>query len=235
MTNKLSVVAVMMMSVGCAKTESDDLLTSGIYADLEAHATGNGKTTVSATLYVDSPVALNFVELGDDDHLVVTSGSDSQTLVESELGNIVSHTASFSADAGGTSFDIAFQRQLDAGAPSSKIVLPPAFTPDPPPATASRMSPLKITWSPSGSDGEMRWTAAGTCIENAAGESGGDIGNLIVPAGILAKRTGTGIADSCTLTFQMSLQRTGTLDAHYGKGGVVFGSQDRTITWTTTP
>lgn len=235
MTGKLSVLGLMLLSVGCAKTESDDLLTSGMWAGFEARATGDGSTTVYATLYVDNPATLNFVELGDDDHLVVTSGGTMKTMSQSELGNLVSNAATFTGDAGGTEFDIAFDREVDAGAPSSTISLPPPFAVDPPPTSASRAAALTLTWAPEGSGDEMRWDASGTCIASQTGSTGGDAGSYTLPAGALVKAPGTGGADSCMVTFTLTLQRHGELDEHFTRGGEALGTQVRTVTWTTTP
>lgn len=228
-------VLVVMMSVGCAKTDSTDLLTSGIYADLDARATGDGKTTVYATLYVDSPTTLNFVELGSDDKLVATSGGTTQTMTQSELGNLVSHAASFTGDDAGTEFDVAFERKVDAGAPSSTISLPAPFDLDPTPATASRAAAITITWGPDGTSDKMLWNATGPCISPATGMASGDPGTLTIAAATFVKQTGSGIPDSCTLTFQLLRERTGTLDRHFTRGGSALGIQERTVTWTSTP
>jgi hypothetical protein len=225
----------LLVVAGCAKTESSDLLTSGIYADLEAHATNNGQTTVSATLYVDDPSNLNFVELTGDDQLTATTGSDHMTLEQSELGNIVSHTAVFPVDAAGTEFDIAFDRSVDDGAPKSSVVLPDKFDPGPAPATASRAAPVTLTWSPAGSADTMVWVASGTCVTATAGTITGDTGSVTIPAATFTKPAGQGVADSCMLTLTITRKRMGTVDAHYGKGGLALGAQDRTMTWMSMP
>ena len=46
---KFALLAVVIGSA-CAKTGSSDLLTHGMYAGITARATGNGTTTVTATL-----------------------------------------------------------------------------------------------------------------------------------------------------------------------------------------
>ena len=54
---------------GCTKTESSDVLTAGMSADMAATASDNGTTTVSATLYVGDPLSFDFVELTGSDEL----------------------------------------------------------------------------------------------------------------------------------------------------------------------
>jgi len=233
MTTKLCVLALLVS--GCAKTESSDLLTSGIYADLSARSTGMGTTTISATLYVDDPNNLNFVELTGDDQLIASYGGQDKVMSQVELGNIVSHSAVFSTDMEGAAFTIKFQRSVDAGAPVSVATLPAKFTLGTVPATASRAAPLALSWSPSAYADAMAWKATGDCIGDVQGSITADPGTMTIPAGMLVKRQGQNIPDTCTVSITMTRSHAGVLDTHYGKGGVVVGSQERTVTLTSTP
>jgi hypothetical protein len=233
MVTKLCVFALLV--AGCAKTESSDLLTSGIYANLSARSTGTGTTTISATLYVDNPNNLNFVELTGNDQLIASYGGQDKVMSQVELGNIVSHSAEFSTDAEGATFTIKFQRSVDAGAPLSTATLPAKFTIGTAPATASRAAPLALSWLPSGYADAMAWKATGQCIGEAQGLITGDPGTLTIPAGTITKGQGQNIPDTCIVSITMTRSRPGVLDTHYGKGGVVVGSQERTVTLTSTP
>jgi hypothetical protein len=233
MVTKFCVFALLVS--GCAKTESSDLLTSGIYADLSARSRGMGTTTISATLYVDNPNNLNFVELTGNDQLIASYGGQDKVMSQIELGNIVSHAAEFSTDVEGAAFTIKFQRSVDAGAPMSLATLPAKFTLGTVPATASRAAPLALSWSPSAYTDAMAWKATGDCIGDVQGPVTGDPGMLTIPAGTMVKRQGQNIADTCTVTITMTRSRPGVLDTHYGKGGAVVGIQERTVTLTSTP
>jgi hypothetical protein len=224
-----------LLASGCAKTESSDLLTSGIYAGLSARATGAGTTTVSATLYVGNPNNLNFVELTGDDQLIASYGGQSKTMNQSELGNLVSHYAEFPTDADGAAFQIAFKRVVDAGAPMSTVTLPARFTVTPPPACASRAAALALTWSPAASADPMTWKATGACIADAQGGITGDPGTMMVAAGTFVKRPGQNIADTCMVTITVTRSRTGVVDTHYGKGGSAAGIQERTVSVMSMP
>lgn len=224
-----------LLASGCAKTGSSDLLTSGIYADLAARSTGTGTTSVSATLYVGSPSNLNFVELTGDDQLIVSYGGQHKAMAQTELLNIVSHVAEFPTDAEDAAFDIALERSIDAGAPRSTATLPAKLTLAPAPATASRAAALTLTWSPAGSADAMAWKATGACIGDAQGAITGDPGTMTIPAGTFVKRAGQGITDSCTVSITVTRSRDGALDTHYGKGGVIVASQDRTVLVMSTP
>src|SRR5512140_2449181 len=233
MMTKLCVLA--LLASGCAKTESSDLLTSGIYADLSAHSTGMGTTTVYATLYVGNPSNLNYVELTGNDQLIASYGGQHKTMNQAELLNIVSHAAEFSTDAEGAAFEIALERSVDAGAPKSTVTLPAAFTLNPAPATASRAAPLMLTWSSSASTDAMAWKVTGACIGDTEGTITGDPGSWMIQAGTFVKRQGQNIADSCMVTITMTRSRTGVVDSHYGKGGTAVGIQERTVSLTSTP
>lgn len=233
MMTKLCLIA--LIATGCAKTQSDDLLTKGIYADLSAHATGTGSTTVYATLYVGSPVNLNFVELAGEDQLIASHGSEHKAMSQTELLNIVSHSAVFTTDDEGTQLAIAFTRAVDAGAPSSTMTLPARFTLGAAPSTASRAAAVTLTWSPAGTADAMGWDATGPCIANAHGTVAGDPGSVTLPAGLLVKPQGQNVADSCMVSFTLSRARPGALDPHYGQGGTISASQDRSVTWMSMP
>jgi len=224
-----------LLASGCAKTDSSDLLTSGIYAGLSARATGAGTTTVSATLYVGNPNNLNFVELTGDDQLIASYGGQSKTMGQTELGNIVSHYAEFSTDADGAAFQIAFQRVVDAGAPMSTVTLPARFTVTPPPASASRAAALPLTWSPAASADPMTWKATGACIADAQGGITGDPGTMMIAAGTFVKPQGQNIPDTCMVSITVTRSRPGVVDTHYGKGGTAAGVQERTVSVMSTP
>jgi hypothetical protein len=230
---KLCVLA--LLASGCAKTESSDLLTSGIYADLSAHATGAGTTTVYATLYVDNPSNLNFVELTGNDQLIASYGGQHQVMSQVELLNIVSHSAEFSTDADGTAFQIALERSIDAGAPMSTVTLPPKFTLGPAPAAASRAAAMTLTWSPGGSSDAMTWKATGDCIGDVQGVIAGDPGTVTIPAGMMTKRQGQNVADSCMVSLTVTRSHPGVLDPHFTRGGTVTGSQDRVVSMMSNP
>ena len=233
MMTKLCLLA--LLASGCAKTESSDLLTSGIYADLSARSTGMGTTAVYATLYVGNPGNLNFVDLTGDDQLIASYGGQHKVMTQTEVLNIVSHSAEFPTDADGAEFQIGLERLVDAGAPMSSVTLPARFTVTPPAATASRAAALTLTWSSAVSPDSMAWKATGACVGDTQGTIAGAPGTMTIAAGTLVKRQGQNIADSCLVTITVTRSRAGILDTHYGKGGAVTGSQDRTVSVMSTP
>jgi len=227
---------IAVLATGCAQTDSSDLLTSGIYAQIAASASGDGTTRVTATLYVGNPLNLNFVNLSGDDQLVASHGSAEMVMTETVLLNVVSHHATFNTDNPGDQFQVALERSVDNGARNSIAVLPERFTLDPlTTTTASRAQPLTLTWSPLDAPNMMRWEARGDCIELESQNLSADGGTLTIEAGRLAKRMGEGVADECPITITVTRSRPGQLDPGYGKGGIIAGQQVRSVMLTSTP
>ncbi|MEO7092582.1 MAG: hypothetical protein ABI175_04975 [Polyangiales bacterium] len=221
---------------GCSKSDSGDILTSGMYGSIHARAEGDGKTHVVTSLFLGQPIDLNFIELSDDDKLVVRHAGQEMTPSEGELLNIVSYTATFNTEAEGEMFEVAFQRTVDAGAPSSIATLPTPFTLAAPPATSSRAAAMTLTWSPSGSGNTMTASIDGSCIDLVTVPITGDTGSVTIPADMIKKKMaqqGQTIPDSCTAEIRIERQKMGTLDSHFGKGGSVQGIQARKATFTT--
>lgn len=232
---KLALLGSVLMTGGCSQTDSGDVLTHAMYASISATSAGDGSTTVSTTLFIDNPIYLNFVSLSGDDKLVATHAGEMKTMVETELLNVVGHTATFSTDAEGELFEVAFLRTVDAGAPNSSATLPAKFTVDPPPANASRAAALTLTYGPSGLADAMRWQAEGDCIELATGSLPSDTGAITIAPATIKKRMGDMIADNCQMKITITRARPGTLDPGYGKGGSVEGQQVQTVMLQSVP
>ncbi len=232
----IAIVAVAL--VGCSKSDSADIKTSGIHATITARAEGAGQTRVTAELFLGNPIDLNFVELSADDQLVARHAGQSQTMTESQLLNIVSYSAAFPTEAANESFEVAFERGPDdVSAPSSTCTLPAPFTLAAPPSSSSRAAAFTLTWSPSGTADRMTVTVDGTCIDLASIPVTGDPGTVTIAAGTIRKKMAQGetIVDSCQAQIHIERARPGQLDAHYGKGGDITAIQARVVTFTTAP
>ena len=225
---------LVVLAGGCAKTDSSDLLTHGMYAAISARAQGTGTTTVTATLYVGDPINLNFVDLTGDDELVATHDADTRVMNQVELLNIVSHQAVFQGEAPGGQYVVDFQRTVDNGAPESIATLPDPFTLVVPPGSASRAAEFTVSWSNPTAD-SMQWAASGDCIDGASGSITANSDHVSIPANTLKKRQGQQVADSCAIKIGVTRTKIGTLDVHYGKGGSVSGEQYREIGFTSMP
>jgi hypothetical protein len=235
MIAKLSLLALpFATATACTTTESDNILTRGMYASISASADGTGNTTVSTSLFLGPPSDLIFIDLVAGDQLIAHHGSQSKVMSELIILNIVSHSATFPVDDEGALFDVELRREVDPGAPSSIATLPAPFTLGTVPPSVSRTAAFGVNWTGSSAD-PMRWSADGSCIEAASGLIGGDPNSVTMPAGTFQKRAGTNIADSCEVKVTVSRERAGELDPAFEEGGKVTGIQTRSVTFTTTP
>jgi hypothetical protein len=233
-------VAVSCAVCGC-HSDSTDVLTSGMSADLGVVATGSGSTNAGATIYQGIPERLIFVELRGDDSLVASTGSQSKTLDESNLLGIISYSAQFDgADAEGTPYQIAFHRKLDSGAPASTCTLPAAFSISAPAAggTFSRAgSDIAVTYSPGGKPEEMVYELGNgsDCLQPVSQRLSGDPGSFTIAKGTLQPKDAAHANASCQVTLAISRLRPGMLDPGFGKGGTMNCIQTRSVVFQSSP
>lgn len=221
--------------LGCSDIESQDLLTSGMYADVVVTADGEGTSDVTATLRAGGALSTTFVELTGDDVLTATLREESVAMNEISLGALNSFVAEFASDEPGVDYVIALERTIDAGAPNTVIQLPAAFDIDPPTVTefARGTEDLTITWTPADSGDNMRVTIDGDCFLLRIDELSGDPGTWTLEGGML-EDTGTE-STNCEAEITIERRVSGTLDSNYGEGGSATGVQQRSVTVQSTP
>ncbi|HLL23510.1 MAG TPA: hypothetical protein VK427_15340 [Kofleriaceae bacterium] len=227
-------LATLLFATGCTTSSSGEVFTSGIHASITARASGNGQTLVSATLYNGAPSELDYVELTGDDRLIARANGAARALTEVQVLNTVVHRAMFDVDASGTAFEVAFERTIDQGAPSSTAALPLALEITSAPSTASRAQAFVVSWAPASTADAMSWSVSGDCVEDQRGPIAGDPGSVTIDAGLVVKRMGA-VPDQCALAVTIERARPGTLDSRYGRGGSIAGVQARTATVMSTP
>ncbi|MEO8703348.1 MAG: hypothetical protein ABI867_25095 [Kofleriaceae bacterium] len=230
---KLALLALALSA--CTAVDSDNILTSGMFASMSARATGDGTTTVEATLFLGNPSNLDYIDLTADDQLVASHDGDDKVMVEQNVLNVISHFATFQTEAEGAELVVDFQRTVDDGAPESVLTLPAPFELDPVAASISRAQPMTLSWTPGAAD-LMKWNATGDCIEftfEPAIAAGAD--TLAIAANTIHKRQDMAVADTCLVTVTMTRSRFGDIDPNYGEGGSAVAEQVRTLTFTSTP
>jgi hypothetical protein len=217
--------------VACESVESTDVLTSGIWAGYTVTSSGNGSTTTEASLKVGGDLSNTFVNLEEDDAVTVTSGGETQTLVEKNLGDIYWYDATWNTEAADTEFVFALVRTVDDGAPASTVTLPAPFTIDAPTAAfivKRGADPLTVTWSPSGSDDNMVIEVSGNCIEAVSETVSGDPGTFTFSADRIVTAEDKE-AESCEGSVKLTRSRAGTLDVAFEEGGSIVAKQIRSV------
>jgi hypothetical protein len=216
--------------------ESEDIRTSGIYAEFEVVATGNGKATVEAELRVGGDGGTHVVLTGDDK--LVCSADDTQKTL-SKNGDV--YKATFTGDAGGTEFTFALKRSSDnEDAPDSVVTLPDPFTiVGPETDEVSRTNgELTVTWEVSTTKNDpMTWTIEGDCLFDTDGNVPND-GTLTL-SGDAFDSTATKQSDEKTCDAKLCLERKrkGVLDPAFAdeEGGKIYAYQRRCIDFVSAP
>src|SRR5262249_3558367 len=138
-------LALLVLMTACTKVDSQDILTHGMNAQIEARGDSFGNTTVTATLYLGDPINLNFVQLSTGDQLIARNAGASKPMAESSILNITSYSAQFATNAADEEFEVAFLRTVDNGAPSSTVTIPDPFEIEPYTNPVSRAASMTIS------------------------------------------------------------------------------------------
>ena len=224
-------LAVALGAVACSeRVDSTDVRTSGIYADMSVHATGNGKADVQVDLKVGGADSNTHLVMKGADRLTATVGTATKVL--SKSGNI--YTTTFDGEAAETQFSMAFTRGPDdTSAPNSSVTLPEPFTISGIAQTVSRQVGFTATWQ-AGTKGElMVWVLRGDCLVAQAG-SMADAGQTVISASQLIPVVGQEEA-TCNASFCLERDRPGTLDPAFGEGGVIRAGQSRCAAFLSAP
>ena len=216
--------------LACTNTESENIKTSGIHADIDVTATGTGQTEVSTWLRVGAS-SNTFLDLSDGDELIASKGTESKKMTRREVFGSVTYNATFDADAAETEFKVAFERENDVSAPNSHGTLPAAFSLTAPAAAASfarATDTITITWDPSGASDRMHVAANGTCIQAYDVDLDGDPGTATInPSAFKEPTDAEQQGKTCDVTIELRRTRPGTVDSAYGEGGDFISRQVR--------
>ena len=125
----LTITVLLSQLIACSETDSTDVRTSGIRAEIDVVAQGDGETTVTANLEVGSGGFFSTdLELAGGDTLTATAFDLTQPLSKvSELFTFFYRTT-FSQDTDGSEFTVSLDRPNDTSAPDSSVTLPAGFS-----------------------------------------------------------------------------------------------------------
>jgi hypothetical protein len=232
------ITAAATLSVGactCESVSSENVKTSGLLADFEATASGDGKTGVKATLRM-SRTSLTFVELSGGDVLTASAGGAPVTMDRRRLLGSTWYEAELPTDIAGTVVRVAFTRAAETSAPESSVSLPASFTLTAPTENQSvsrAAGPLLVSWQGGGQSDELRLGASGSCIDTLTETVlPTDSGSHQLAAFTARKNQET---SSCDVTVTLKRVRRGTVDPAFGLGGDFTASVVRQVRMTSTP
>ncbi len=225
---------------GCDKVDSEDIRTSGMFADFYVSASTNNQTRVLAGLRTGTGLFADWIILSPGDTLKASIEETSQTLLRNSGDK---YETTFDVNAGGSDVFIAFERSNDVDAPNSWISVPASFNLDAPDANHVFTSgeDISISWTPAVSDKEIEILIFGSCTSNATNEqlsfrwdiTIADVGIYTVPVDSVLNAQGRQVQFdtdiNCPATLILERQNFGTVDPNFGQGGVISATQSRRI------
>ncbi len=209
-------ILFVMLAMGCAKTSSDNIKTSGFFAhySVDVSSANPNQATCSASYTVEDGSATH-IELSGSDSVTCNGNSMSKSIV----GTIVTYTAIISGVSTGTNFEIKLTRTGES--PYIATVTMPEPVVGTSPANASsgtKGAVFNFAWTPSSNAGDtmyvqtIRTSGGDTNCPNSAsftdsppenGTGSFSAADMTLPAG--------GTAGACAMKLQWSRSRTGVV------------------------
>jgi len=238
---KLFSVLPLLILSACESVDSDDIRTSGIYADFTITSTDQSTSKVRARLSVGGIFSNTNLELNNGDQLIISSGSTSGIMREdSELlgGTEYKYTLPFAAES--TEYIINFKRSTGVSAPRSVVTMPApvSFTLPANGTVFQRSDTININWTPVSNNMTSIGIRASTFNCNVdSSEAGGLSGfysySSFTDSGMTSVRASSLFSakalanDSliCDVTFDITRKMKGILDPAYGDGGSISALQ----------
>lgn len=227
------VLSIAVVGLGCESVKSNDLKTSGLYAELEVDAPGTGKVNVKATLKLGQG-SLTYLDLTPTDSLTAAVGATTRAMSRESAFGTTWYQAGFDGDAAGTSVRVSLTRQADTSAPESVVTMPAPFSFRSPVVNAPfpRSGGVTVMWDGSGEADAMKLTARGSCIQPVELQVTGDTGTQVIAPFVVSSGNDT---STCSVSITLVRSRLGTVDPAYGKGGVFKATVSRALVISSTP
>ena len=235
----ISITALLCLTACTSDTDSENIKTQGIGANIEATAVGNGTTEIRVALYVGDKSSGTVLNLSGSDSLTVEANGIVKSLgkIEDIFGDI-SYEATFDFDDAGSLFKISFIRDDGTSATNSTVTLPDAVDFVLP--TTNKVfrngDEISITWQPSGISSTVQLSFNTLCPQSGGGSSFiyserdiADTGTFTINSSVIIGETAVDVTpgNACTTSIGIARQQAGSLDSNFGEGGSIIGEQLR--------
>jgi len=236
----LFVVSCTSVFVGCARTESENVTSRGIHADIQVSAGGNGTTEVEAQLTVGRGLGGTLLELSGSDRLLAHANGITQQLVKDEGLLDIIYKTSFNFNDESTQFRVELERSEAVSAPNSIVTLPlpPNITMPIPGETIVQGAELTVAWEPAFTADSMRIRYLTTCMGTNGARYSHEINQYPRDTGSYRINTANfvsvdpeslGTTTHCDLDVTVYRERGGSIDPNYGEGGRIVAIQRRAV------
>lgn len=230
-------IGLALLGAGCEETvSSENIRTAGISMATRVTA-GTASSKVHVTLLVGGNESNTKVELMAGDELVAIADGDEKTMERVSAGE---YEASFDIVDEDTEFAVHLLRDDDEDATGNGGELPAPFmiTSDLGDEPISRMEDIEVTWSPSGTDDNMRLQAEDesgdgciTATEDIDVIS--DEGTYLIRAE--REHFGDDEEETCDITLTVVREREGEIDGNLDRESTFFLHQVRSTTFLSAP
>ncbi|MGB5208923.1 MAG: hypothetical protein WBP60_00240 [Gammaproteobacteria bacterium] len=231
--------ALAVTLVGCGATDSSNVKSGGIRANLTVEARGDGTSNVIAEFTVGSGgLVATYLELKSGDSAsAIADGVNKVLRKDTNLLGGISYENTFATDAAETLFTVSLTRADDTSAPNSTVRMPQAFEITAPDAEQrfGIDQNLPVIWAPSGYSSSMEFGFTARCPRGApvstrisirtSADTGSFSPGIRSIIGDAADNLSPG--SQCTLEMEVIRSRSGNLDPNYGEGGSIKARQIR--------
>lgn len=225
---------ISVLLAGCAKTESENIKTSGFFAGYTVSVSSATPTTASCSASFTVEEGGTYIDLSDSD----TVTCNGETMVKTVLGNIVSYSKSFSTVTPGATFTIVLTRSGESPY-SASVTLPQAVVVTAPSSSFSQAkgAALDFSWTVSSDVGDAmyvtteRVTSGDTKCPYAASylDSAPEAGSGTFGSSEMALPT-DGTTGACSMNVNFERSRTGTMPS--GLNGRIRALQSASVQGT---
>lgn len=230
-----SLLSSLVLLTGCAQTDSDNIKTKGISAQMRVIDDNSSATSyaiVETTLYSGSGIGGTELKLTDGDRLVVYADGEAYGLKQVDDFIRTYYSTRVPNANINTEYRIAFERDEDTSADNSTIMLPDEFSIETEQnQTVGLDEETTIQWSPSG-EGTMSIRAELECetnkgdSSNTGSDSTSDTGVYTFKGRDFLISDGT-VYRSCEGTIYLERKNSKSVDSNFGEGGTISGIQRR--------
>jgi len=238
--NKSSLLAMSIITActvsGCAEDiQSDNVKTSGIYAEIDIDGHPQSHTaSVLVTLQAGGNDGSYLNMKGTEDQLQVIANGESKVMSQSGSNGFINYHSSFKNIEGGTQFTVSFLRNGFQDAVDSVVLLPAPielnYSIDSASTVQSRAEDFTITWDPASVSGELM--IEGKCIRTFKKTVAN--GSITIEANRLKHNTVSN-QKICEATIELRSENIGKLDPTFGEGGHIRASQTARIRFLSGP
>ena len=237
----ITFLSLLLVLSGCSKTESENVTSQGIRADIEVVSGGHGSSEVKVELRVGDGLFGTLLELSNSDRLLAHANGVTQQLGKDEDLFEIMYKTTFNIDDEGTQFRVELQRDEGVSAPNSIVTLPlsPNVTMPANDDTVALGSDLTVAWEPAFTQDSMSVRFIIECRGTNGSYYSSDDTHSAVDNGVFRINTSEissidpEVFDdmiNCPLEIIVYRKRRGSLDPGYGEGGRIVAIQRRAVT-----